>query len=52
MTPEEDAMMKEFVDDNLGKGYIHPSKSPMANPFFFVHKKGIRRNDHAKIIIT
>ena len=40
MTPEEDAMTKEFIDDNLAKGYIRPSKSPMATPFFFVNKKG------------
>jgi hypothetical protein len=40
MTPEEDTMTKEFIDDNLAKGYIRPSKSPMATPFFFVHKKG------------
>jgi hypothetical protein len=40
MTPEEDAMTKEFIDDNLEKGFIRPSKSPMATPFFFVHKKG------------
>jgi hypothetical protein len=40
MTPEEDAMTKEFIDDNLAKGFIRPSKSPMATPFFFVHKKG------------
>ena len=40
MTPEEDAMTKEFIDNNLAKGYICPSKSPMATPFFFVHKKG------------
>jgi hypothetical protein len=40
MTPEEDAMPKEFIDDNLSKGFIRPSKSPVATPFFFVHKKG------------
>ena len=40
MTPEEDAMTKEFIDDNLEKGFIRPSKSPMATPFFFIHKKG------------
>jgi hypothetical protein len=40
LTPEEDAMAKEFVDDNLAKNFIHPSKSPMASPFFLVHKKG------------
>ena len=40
MTPEEDAMTKEFTDNNLAKGYIQPSKSPMATLFFFVNKKG------------
>ena len=40
MMPEEDAMTKEFIDNNLAKGYIQPSKSPMATPFFFVNKKG------------
>jgi hypothetical protein len=40
MTQEEDAMTKEFIDDNLAKGFIRPSTSPMATPFFFVHKKG------------
>ena len=29
MTPEEDTMMKEFIDDNLKKGFIRPSKSPI-----------------------
>ena len=40
MTPKEDTMTKEFIDDKLKKGFIRPSKSPMATPFFFVHKKG------------
>src|SRR5271156_1888545 len=31
--------LQEFIDDNLRKGYIRPSKSPMASPFFFVDKK-------------
>ncbi|ESK81132.1 reverse transcriptase-rnase h-integrase, partial [Moniliophthora roreri MCA 2997] len=29
----------KFLDENLRKGYIRPSKSPMASPFFFVAKK-------------
>ena len=52
MTPEEDAMTKEFVDDNLAKGYIRPSKSPMATLFFSYKRKEPPRNNHAKIIIT
>ena len=35
----EEALMNEFVDENLRKGYIRPSSSPMASPFFFVPKK-------------
>ena len=31
--------MDKFIDENLTKGYIQPSKSPMASPFFFVAKK-------------
>lgn len=27
------------ADEHLKKGYIRPSKSPMASPFFFVKKK-------------
>ena len=39
LTPEEDRKLTEFLDENLKKGYIRPSKSPMASPFFFVGKK-------------
>jgi len=39
LTPEEDAATQEFIKENLEKGYIRPSKSPMASPFFFVPKK-------------
>src|SRR3984885_12987224 len=35
----EQVKLDEFIDENLRKGYIHPSKSPMASPFFFVAKK-------------
>ena len=39
LTPEEDRKLTEFLDENLKKGYICLSKSPMASPFFFVGKK-------------
>src|SRR5277367_4402951 len=35
----EQGKLQDFIDDNLQKGYIRPSKSPMASPFFFVDKK-------------
>ena len=39
MTPEEQIKLDEFLTENLCKGYIQPSKSSMASPFFFVSKK-------------
>ena len=31
--------MEEFIKDHLAKGYIRPSKSLYASPFFFIKKK-------------
>jgi hypothetical protein len=39
MTRDEDAALEKFLDEMVGKGYLHPSKSPYASPFFFVKKK-------------
>ncbi|KAJ3004115.1 hypothetical protein NUW54_g4964 [Trametes sanguinea] len=39
LSPQEHSELDKFIDDNLAKGYIHPSKSPMASPIFFVKKK-------------
>jgi len=39
LTPAENDALKAYIDDHLRKGYIRPSKSPMASPFFFVEKK-------------
>jgi hypothetical protein len=39
LTPKEENALKEYIMDHLCKGYIRPSKSPMASPFFFVDKK-------------
>jgi len=35
----EQKELDKFIDKNLEKGYIVPSQSPMASPFFFVSKK-------------
>jgi hypothetical protein len=35
----EEKKINKFIDENLCKGYIGPSKSPMASPFFFIRKK-------------
>ena len=39
LTPQEQILQDRFLEENLRKGYIRPSKSPMASPFFFVAKK-------------
>ena len=39
LTPEEQVELDKFLKENLEKGYIRPSQSPMASLFFFVKKK-------------
>ena len=39
LTLEEQIKLDKFLKENLEKGYIRPSQSPMASPFFFVKKK-------------
>jgi hypothetical protein len=39
MTRDEDTALEKFLDEMVAKGYICPSKSPYALPFFFVKKK-------------
>ena len=39
LTQSEQKALEEFVKEHLVKGYIKPSKSPYASPFFFIKKK-------------
>jgi hypothetical protein len=39
LTPAEQLELDKFLKENLEKGYIQPSQSPMASPFFFISKK-------------
>ncbi len=39
MTKGEEDSLQEFIQEQLEKGYIRPSKSPYASPFFFIKKK-------------
>ena len=39
LTLAEQIELDKFLKENLEKGYIRPSQSPMASPFFFVNKK-------------
>ena len=35
----EEQLMNKWIDEQLKKGYIRPSQSPQASPFFYVAKK-------------
>ena len=39
LMPAEQDELDKFLKENLEKGYIQKSESPMASPFFFVKKK-------------
>ena len=39
MTQAEDKALEEFIREQYAKGYIQPSKSPYASPFFFIKKR-------------
>ena len=40
MTWEENKALNKWIDEQLEKGYISPSKSLYASSFFFIKKKG------------
>ena len=39
LSKQEHKQLTQFIEENIHTGRIHPSKSPMASPFFFVKKK-------------
>ena len=39
MSPVEQKELNDFLEENLLSSCIHPSKSPMVSPVFFVKKK-------------
>ena len=39
LTQDEQKALLKFIQEQQAKGYIHPSKSPYAVPFFFIKKK-------------
>ena len=43
LSPKEQKEVLEFVDEQLSKGYIRPSKSEQTSPVFFVLKKDGRK---------
>ena len=51
LPPEEQKKVSDFIDDQLSKGYIRPSKSEQTSPVFFVLKK-VGENVWYRIITT
>ena len=43
LSPEEQKEVSEFIDEQLAKGYIRPSKSEQTSPVFFMLKKDGRK---------
>jgi hypothetical protein len=41
LSPKEAECLRQYIDKNLKKGFIRPSKSPFGSPIFFVPKKTI-----------
>ena len=39
MSPKEQEELDKFLKEHIAKGYLVPSKSPMASPVFFIKKK-------------
>ena len=39
LTPRDTVALKIHIEEGKRKGHLHPSKSPMSSPFFFVDKK-------------
>ena len=39
MSPVEQKELDDFLEENLSSGRIHPLKSPLGSPVFFVKKK-------------
>ncbi|KYG39595.1 hypothetical protein M433DRAFT_10546 [Acidomyces richmondensis BFW] len=40
MSRDELKALREWLDENLKKGFIRPSSSPVASPVLFVKKPG------------
>ena len=39
MSPNKQIELDKFLTEHIAKGYLVPSKSPMASPVFFIKKK-------------
>ena len=52
LSREEREEVREFVKEQLRKGYIQPSKSLQTVPVFFVGKKDGKKTDGARLQVS
>ena len=52
LTQEEQSELDKFLKENLDRGYIKPSESPMASPFTLSRLSLFKRLDNQKCIHT
>ena len=50
LSPKEQEEVDDFINEQLRKGYIQPSKSPQTSPIFFIPKKD-HKKECAQIIV-
>ena len=43
LSPLEQTEVDDFINEQLRKGYIRPSKSPQTSPIFFIPKKDLKK---------
>ena len=51
LSPAEQEEVTAFLDDQLKKGYIHPSKSPQMSLVFFVSKKDGKKQNGTGLLL-
>ena len=44
LLPQEQVEVDDFINEQLRKGYICPSKSPQTSPIFFILKKDLKKH--------
>ena len=44
LSPLEQTEVDDFINEQLRKGYIRPSKSPQTSPIFFILKKDLKKH--------
>lgn len=44
LSPQEQVEVDDFINEQLRKGYICPSKSPQTSPILFIPKKDLKKH--------